>query len=70
MVHFSISDWLLAPVYATFVAPVQQYSTETEPGSRQPSFNSINSRQPSFKQSSSEAEPQPALTQEVGIYTL
>ena len=33
-------------VYATFVAPVQQYSTETEP-----------SRQPSFKQNSSEAEP-------------
>jgi hypothetical protein len=31
-------------VYATFVAPIQQYSTETEP-SRQPSFNS---RQPSF----------------------
>ena len=39
-------------VYATFVAPVQQYSTETEP-SRQPSFNS---RQQSFKQNSSEAE--------------
>ena len=35
-------------VYATFVAPVQQYSTETEP-----------SRQPSFKQNSSEAEPFP-----------
>jgi hypothetical protein len=37
-------------VYATFVAPIQQYSTETEP-SRQPSFNSrqpsFNSRQPS-----------------------
>ena len=46
-------------VYATFVAPVQQYSTETEP-SRQPSFNSrqpsFNSRQPSFKQNSSEAD--------------
>ena len=46
-------------VYATFVAPVQQYSTETEP-SRQPSFNSrqpsFNSRHPSFKQNSSEAE--------------
>ena len=41
-------------VYATFVATVQQYSTETEP-SRQPSFNS---RQPSFKQNSSEAESQ------------
>lgn len=39
-------------VYATFVANIQQYSTETEP-SRQPSFNS---RQPSFKQNSSEAE--------------
>jgi len=64
-------------VYATFVAPVQQYSTETEP-SRQPSFNSrqpsFNSRHPSFKQNSSEAEaavqpeavnypvPVPALT--------
>ena len=39
-------------VYATFVAPVQQYSTETEP-----------SRQPSVKQNSSEAEgsnPPPA----------
>ena len=37
-------------VYATFVAPIHQYSTETEP-SRQPSFNSrqpsFNSRQPS-----------------------
>ena len=44
-------------VYATFVANIQQYSTETEP-SRQPSFNS---RQPSFKQNSSEAElPSPA----------
>ena len=46
-------------VYATFVAPVQQYSTETEP-SRQPSFNSrqpsFNSRQPSFKQNSAEAD--------------
>lgn len=46
-------------VYATFVAPVQQYSTETEP-SRQPSFNSrqpsLHSRQPSFKQNSSEAD--------------
>jgi len=41
-------------VYATFVATVQQYSTETEP-SRQTSFNS---RQPSFKQNSSEAESQ------------
>ena len=47
-------------VYATFVATVQQYSTETEP-SRQPSFNS---RQPSFnskalsssKQNSSEVD--------------
>ena len=38
-------------VYATFVAPVHQYSTETEP-----------SRQPSIKQNSSEAEgcPNPA----------
>ena len=38
-------------VYATFVAPVHQYSTETEP-----------SRQPSIKQNSSEAEgcPPPA----------
>ncbi len=44
-------------MYATFVAPVQQYSTETEP-SRQPSFNhpSPSSRQPSFKQNSSETE--------------
>ena len=37
-------------VYATVVAPIQQYRTETEP-SRQPSFNSrqpsFNSRQPS-----------------------
>ena len=41
-------------MYATFVAPVHQYSTETEP-SRQPSFN-YQSRQPSFKQNSSEAE--------------
>jgi hypothetical protein len=41
-------------MYATFVAPVQQYSTETEP-SRQPSFN-YSSRQPSFKQNSSENE--------------
>lgn len=41
-------------MYATFVAPVQQYSTETEP-SRQPSFN-YPSRQPSFKQNSSENE--------------
>ena len=38
-------------MYATFVAPVQQYSTETEP-SRQPSFNYA-SRQPSFKQQNS-----------------
>ena len=44
-------------MYATFVAPVHQYSTETEP-SRQTSFN-YPSRQPSFKQNSSEAEPQP-----------
>ena len=43
-------------MYATFVAPVHQYSTETEP-SRQTSFN-YPSRQPSFKQNSSEAEPQ------------
>jgi len=56
-----IEDSLLGDplVYATFVAPVQQYSTETEP-SRQPSFNSrqpsFNSRHPSFKQNSSEAE--------------
>ena len=42
-------------MYATFVAPVHQYSTETEP-SRQTSFN-YPSRQPSFKQNSSEAEP-------------
>ena len=46
-------------VYATFVATVQQYSTETEP-SRQPSFNSrqpsVISRNPSFKQNSCEAE--------------
>ena len=35
-------------MYATFVAPVCQYSTETEP-SRQASFN-YPSRQPSFKQ--------------------
>ena len=41
-------------MYATFVAPVHQYSTETEP-SRQASFN-YPSRQPSFKQNSSEAE--------------
>ena len=41
-------------VYATFVAPVHQYSTETEP-----------SRQPSVKQNSSETEgcPPPALVQ-------
>ena len=39
-------------MYATFVAPVHQYSTETEP-SRQASFN-YPSRQPSFKQNSSE----------------
>ena len=49
-------------MYATFVAPVHQYSTETEP-SRQASFN-YPSRQPSFKQNSSEADdilqvPQP-----------
>ena len=41
-------------MYATFVAPVHQYSTETEP-SRQASFN-YPSRQPSFKQNSSEAD--------------
>ena len=41
-------------MYATFVAPVHQYSTETEP-SRQASFN-YPSRQPSFKQNSSDAE--------------
>ena len=42
-------------MYATFVAPVHQYSTETEP-SRQASFN-FPSRQPSFKaQNSSEVE--------------
>lgn len=47
-------------MYATFVAPVQQYSTETEP-SRQASFN-YPSRQPSFKQNSSEgAESQPDI---------
>ena len=40
-------------MYATFVAPIQQYSTETE-SSRQPSFN-ISSRTPSMKQNSSEA---------------
>ena len=46
-------------VYATFVATVQQYSTETEP-SRQPSFTSrqpsVISRNPSFKQNSSEPD--------------
>ena len=41
-------------MYATFVAPVHQYSTETEP-SRQASFN-YPSRQPSFKQNSTDAE--------------
>lgn len=41
-------------MYATFVAPVQQYSTDTEP-SRQPSFN-YPSRHSSFKQNSSENE--------------
>lgn len=47
-------------MYATFVAPVHQYSTETEP-SRQASFN-YPSRQPSFKQNSSEgADSQPDL---------
>lgn len=45
-------------VYATFVAPVQQYSTETEP-SRQPSLN-IPSRTPSLKQNSGEAMEYPA----------
>ncbi len=40
-------------MYATFVAPVQQYSSETEP-SRQPSFNS---RQPSFRQQNSAEAP-------------
>ena len=44
-------------MYATFVAPVQQYSTESTEPSRQPSFNYANSRQPSFKQNSSETEP-------------
>ena len=39
-------------VYATFVATVQQYSTETEP-SRQPS---VISRNPSFKQNSCEPD--------------
>lgn len=57
-------------VYATFVAPVQQYSTETEP-SRQPSVNSrqpsCNSSQPSFKQNSSEAEQ--VVQPEVNTYT-
>ena len=43
-------------MYATFVAPVQQYSTESTEPSRQPSFNYA-SRQPSFKQNSSETEP-------------
>lgn len=50
-------------MYATFVAPVHQYSTETEPSSRQPSFN-YSSRQPSFKHnSSSEAEMNPVDSQ-------
>ena len=49
-------------MYATFVAPVHQYSTETEP-SRQASFN-YPSRQPSFKQNSSEADgSQPDILQ-------
>ena len=47
-------------VYATFVATVQQYSTETEP-SRQPS---VVSRNPSFKQNSWEAEGVPACSQQ------
>ena len=47
-------------VYATFVATVQQYSTETEP-SRQPS---VVSRNPSFKQNSWEAEGPPASSQQ------
>ena len=51
-------------MYATFVAPVHQYSTETEP-SRQASFN-YPSRQPSFKQNSSEADSQPDLLQASG----
>ena len=46
-------------MYATFVAPVHQYSTETEP-SRQASFN-YPSRQPSFKQNSSDAEGGPGV---------
>ena len=47
-------------VYATFVAPVHQYSTETEP-----------SRQPSVKQNSSETEgcPPPASSAQVGSVT-
>ena len=49
-------------MYATFVAPVHQYSTETEP-SRQASFN-YPSRQPSFKQNSTEADgSQPDILQ-------
>jgi hypothetical protein len=49
-------------MYATFVAPVHQYSTDTEP-SRQASFN-YPSRQPSFKQNSSEADgSQPDILQ-------
>ena len=47
-------------VYATFVATVQQYSTETEP-SRQPS---VVSRNPSFKQNSGEAEGPPSCSQQ------
>ena len=47
-------------VYATFVATVQQYSTETEP-SRQPS---VVSRNPSFKQNSGEAEVPPHCSQQ------
>ena len=56
-----IEDSLLGDplVYATFVATVQGYSTETEP-SRQPS---VVSRNPSFKQNSLEAEGPPACSQ-------
>ena len=48
-------------VYATFVAPVHQYSTETEP-----------SRQPSVKQNSSEAEgcPPPPASAQVSFVSL